>query len=357
MPITNELKEKLIYPKAIDLNNTEIYLFGKYDTVEDAVDALLAGHRVLLTHAYSDGLRILHHLKAQLGHRVASFTDKRSKRAKYQAASQLLLAEVAKGSIQLKKAPTIPFLSTFYDTQEAFALSFPHLQGLNSAWQWYHKGISIPSLQGKLHPYYGVYFPTRFEHIKLFVIYLENMSHLPTSAIEVGVGSGILSLLLLQTGVQHLQCTDTNPNALYSTALSLQKRGKAAQVELLHGDLLSPCHGPTDMILFNPPWLEAKHHIHSLDHAIYYPPGLFERFFEQADGLLSAKGEIVLLFSQLGQSSGHQNTHPISTLLKNSDVWDFGTLITQECTTRPKGHWRQRHNKERIEIWIIKRKK
>ncbi|WP_205727987.1 hypothetical protein [Flammeovirga pectinis] len=42
------------------------------------------------------------------------------------------------------------------------------VQGLNSAWQWNKKGIVLPVLRNKVHPYYGVYFPTRFDHLILF---------------------------------------------------------------------------------------------------------------------------------------------------------------------------------------------
>ena len=49
-----------------------------------------------------------------------------------------------------------------------FYVPFPEVQGMNSSWQWYQKGLEVKTLDLTLHPYYGTYFPTRFDHLKLF---------------------------------------------------------------------------------------------------------------------------------------------------------------------------------------------
>lgn len=340
-------------------HNLAVYSFSKYADVEEAVDLLLANEYVLLLHSYADGLRILAALKQHIGKTAKNFQDKRQRRAIYQQASQHLLVEIEQHRIRLKKAPQIPFLEPFYAQEPYFCISFPHLQGLNSAWQWYQKGIQMPGLSGKLYPFYGVYFPTRFEHIDLFNHYIRTNNLNGKRAIEVGVGSGILSLLLLQAGIHHIQATDCNPNALYSCAEAFAKRGLAKQVQLLECDLMTDCHSPADLIVFNPPWLEAKHITNQLDQAIYYSKGMFQTFFKQAEQLLSPSGKIIILFSQLGQSSGHQKQHPIASTMKNSKVWKVNHHLEQYCqaTTqkKPSKNWRQRQHKEIVELWEIQK--
>ncbi len=220
--------------------------------IDEAVDLLLKGQFILLEHAYPDGLRLLHALKQRIGHTASSFKNKRQKRKIYQAASQKLLVEVENHKIALKKAPDIPFLEMCYPNTPDFVISYPDIQGLNSAWQWYIKGLSVPNVQGKLHPFYGVYFPTRFEHIELLNNYLEGNPPIIAQAIEVGVGSGVLSLLLLQAGVQHIQATDCNPNALYSAAMEFEKRALTDRIRLIESDLMTGCEGTVDLNLLSP---------------------------------------------------------------------------------------------------------
>ena len=102
----------------------------------------------------------------------------------------------------MKKGPTIGWLEKLYPASGDFLLTFPQIQGLNSAWQWYTNGIVIPVLRNKIHPYYGVYFPTRFEHLVLFDNWLKRYNGLKKTAIDIGIGSGILSLMLVKHGFQ-----------------------------------------------------------------------------------------------------------------------------------------------------------
>ncbi|MEP1488725.1 MAG: hypothetical protein ABJK28_09885 [Algibacter sp.] len=100
----------------------------------------------------------------------------------------------------VKKSPFIGWLEKLYPEITDFLLPFPHVQGLNSAWQWYQNGISIPVLRNKIHPYYGTYFPTRFDHLILFDNWLNRYNGPKKSAIEVGIGSGVLSFQMIKHG-------------------------------------------------------------------------------------------------------------------------------------------------------------
>ena len=64
-----------------------------------------------------------------------------------------------------------------------------------------------------INPYYGAYFPTRFDHLKLFDKWLKKYTGSKEKAIEIGVGSGILSYQLIKNGFSDIYASDTNKNA------------------------------------------------------------------------------------------------------------------------------------------------
>jgi hypothetical protein len=96
----------------------------------------------------------------------------------------------------VKKAPFIGWLEKLYPETSDFLLPFPQILGLNSTWQFYKKGVSIPILRNKMHPYYDTYFPTRFDHWELFDQWLKRYDGPKKTAIDVGIGSGVLSFHL-----------------------------------------------------------------------------------------------------------------------------------------------------------------
>ena len=72
------------------------------------------------------------------------------------------------------------------------------------------------------------------------------------------------------------------------------------------------CDIKADMIVFNPPWLPAKHNLEeSIDKAIHYEEGLFSRFFEQARNHLLVDGKVVLIFSNLAELLDEKSIYPV----------------------------------------------
>jgi len=94
-------------------------------------------------------------------------------------------------------------------------VSLRELLGLVGAYEWRKKGVEIPALGGppnnRIFPHYGVFSPVRGEYIDL----VANMS-LPNKALafDIGVGTGVLSALLVKRGVQHVVATDQDPRAM-----------------------------------------------------------------------------------------------------------------------------------------------
>ncbi len=136
------------------------------------IEHLIQGKSIIIKEFYNDGMSLLQeihkYLKLKLPNK--SFKEQQEYRSAYAKLSNRVLLEVVDQELCAKKSPGIGWLEVFYPENDHFLLTFPQVQGLNSAWQWYKNGISIPVLRNKIHPYYGTYFPTRFEHLKLLIV-------------------------------------------------------------------------------------------------------------------------------------------------------------------------------------------
>lgn len=316
-----------------------------------AVEALLERTYVLVADQYSSGTTVLETLKKQLSKKTDqnSFSSQRNYRENFRNASQFLVVEIVDHRLHLRKAPEIGWLKRLYPEVQEFLLPFTDVQGLNSAWQWYEKGIRIPGLKETVHPFYGTYFPTRFEHIELFVNYLKKYQGSKESAFDIGIGSGILSKLLQQFDFKEINASDINPNALIGIL------GEQTTINLYFGDLFAGSGKKSDLIVFNPPWIPLPKEISGIDLAIYYDKELFPHFFEEAKKHLSPGGQLVLLFSNLAGLMNPQFIHPIEWELKKQKRFSLVQKTTKKVaaasskTTR-KAVWR---DQEFVECWVL----
>jgi methylase of polypeptide subunit release factors len=266
-----------------------------------------------------------------------------------------LLLKVKDNKLLVKKCPDIGWLELLYPDVSEFYLSFPEVQGMNSSWQWYKKGIEIKTLNLTLHPFYGTYFPTRFDHLKLFDKWLKKYKGLKDKAIEIGVGSGVLSFQLIQNGFEDIFATDTNKNAIIGVLQERKRLGFEDKITLSHSDLFENCAVKADLIVFNPPWLLAKHRLEEeIDKAIYYEEGLFPRFFDQAQKHLTPNGKIVLIFSNLAQVIDEQSTHPIIEELRNNNRFrkELHLRRNVRASSRRTKRTDSRSN-EKVELWVL----
>lgn len=341
-------------PKPI-LTELEVLEYAAHIPVEQAVNALLEGHYVLVVDFYGTGLTILEALKKRLtiNAKQQSFQEQRKSRGSYRTVSHHLLLEVSEHKLSVRKSPKIGWLKELYPGTPDFFLPFPEVQGLNSSWQWYEKGISIPGLAHKIHPYYGTYFPTRFEHVTLFDQFLSKYSGEKESAIDVGIGSGILSLLLQKHGFKSVTGTDTNPNALIGIE-NMQKTSEN-QIKLRSGDLFAQSNQTYNLIVFNPPWIPLGRKTKGIDTAIYYDKDLFPRFFNRAEQYLKPNGKIVLIFSNLAGLMDDHFVHPIEHELKTNPRFKKLELVKlpveqQSDKTTRNANWREN---ELVELWVL----
>lgn len=319
--------------------------------------ALEGGVAHRINDAYPTGQRVLQSLRKYLAdrHPGTEHHQRRAYRSALHEAGRHLLAPVENHEIALPKAPDIGWLKLLYPDQERFLLPFTDLIGLNSAWQWRLRGLEIPLLRTKIHPYYGVYFPTRFDHLELFDEWLHEQPKL-AQVIDVGVGAGVLTLLLLQHNAQAVHATDINPNALQSVRDELTRTGHAKRVQLEEADLLG-CHpGDADLIVFNPPWLPGEA-AGPLDLAIYYPEDLFERFFAQAHSKVAPDGRVVLLFSNLVGVLTPGTPHPVLDEIERGGRFRLAEKRTRAVKAGSKKTKRstEHRKQELVELWVLEK--
>lgn len=344
-------------PEPITISGT-LKSFKHGTEVGPIIEDLIKGNPILIKAFYNDGLSLLqdlhNHLKLKLPNK--SFKEQQAYRSEYYRLSNLILLEIADQKLLVKKAPNIGWLEKLYPENSHFYLTFPQIQGLNSAWQWYKNGVSIPILRNKIHPYYGTYFPTRFEHLVLFDNWLKHYEGPKKTAIDVGVGCGVLSLQMVQHGFQKVYATDINPNAIVGLAEFMGTTKLSRKIELDLGSLFGKWKKQTELIVFNPPWLPETHDLGSIDAAIYYKKTLFPDFFSEAKKRLLPDGKLVLIFSNLAQITNVTTEHPIERELAEGN-----RFLLEKCykksvksaskKTKRDQHWR---SLEAVELWVLK---
>jgi 16S rRNA G1207 methylase RsmC len=103
--------------------------------------------------------------------------------------------------------------------------------------------------------------------------------------------------------------------------------------------------GPADLIVSNPPWMKGDVG-RTLDLAMYFQDGFFERFFDQALRRLAPGGRVVLVFSNIIELSQPDVPHPLQTEL------DRGRFTLVEKLTRRVKPLRRR-TREKVEVWEL----
>jgi SAM-dependent methyltransferase len=312
-----------------------------------AVAWLQEGRSLIVSDHFGTGLQLLAALRVLLQDpgEDAGYVAKRNFREAFQAASKHLLAPVVARKVTLPGAPAAGFLAELYPDHADFALPVEDVRVLSSAWEWYQQGVHFPVLGYRLHPFYGAYIPARMEHLELFGTWLAKYQGARNRAIDVGTGSGVLALQMAKAGFQQVVATDINPNAIESVARQLKRLPKAPPIELQHADLLGEDRGPLDLIVSNPPWMKGEVG-RTLDLAMYFQDGFFERFFDQCLQRIAPGGRVVLVFSNIIELSQPEVPHPIETELARGRF-----RLVEKLTRRVKPL--RRRTREKVEIWDL----
>jgi SAM-dependent methyltransferase len=306
------------------------------------------GRSLIVTDRFGTGLDILAELRVQLEDpgEAADYVVKRTFREAFQSASKRLLAPVIGRKVALPDAPRAGFLAELYPDHADFALPVEDAKVLSSAWDWYEQGVHFPVLGYRVHPFYGTYIPARMEHLELFGTWLAKYKGARNRAIDVGTGSGVLALQMAKAGFQQVIATDINPNAIESVARQMRRLPVAPPIELEHADQFGADRGPLDLIVSNPPWMKGEVG-RTLDLAMYFQDGFFERFYEQSLQRLAPGGRIVFVFSNIIELSQPDVPHPIQTELER------GRFRLVEKMTRKVKPSPGRRTREKVEIWEL----
>ena len=175
------------------------------------------------------------------------------------------------------------------------------------------------------------------------------------SAIDIGIGSGILSFQMLQHGFEYVIGTDINPNVIIGLTEAIKGNEKYSKLSIIHGNLFANCNTLTELIVFNPPWLPASHEVKGLESAIYYNSDLFSDFFKEAKKHLKSNGKIVLLFSNLAQITNVSESNPIEKEIAEGGRFKLDLLLEKPVRsaskkTKRNQNWR---SSEVVELWVL----
>jgi len=182
-------------------------------------------------------------------------------------------------------------------------VSLRELLGLVGAYEWRKKGVEITALgkppNNRIFPHYGVFSPVRGEYIDL----VANMAIRDKAlAFDIGVGTGVLSALLVKRGVQRVIASDQDPRALICARENLERLGVLPKVELLDIDLFPP--GLAPLVVCNPPWVPARP-TSPIEHAVYDEDSkMLKGFLSGLRTHLTPEGEGWLILSDLAEHLG-----------------------------------------------------
>jgi methylase of polypeptide subunit release factors len=221
--------------------------------------------------------------------------------------AMLLIPFDADYTIPLRRAPDVAdaCLEAWGPTREACVASLRELLGLIGAHEWRRKGVPIPALDSRIHPWYGVFSPVRGEYVELVA-----QAPLPPGAqlaFDIGAGTGVLSAVLARPvlarrGLQRVLATDMDERALGCARENIARLGLANQVELVKADLFP--EGQADLVVCNPPWLPGKPSS-AIEYAIYDPDSRMLRgFLNGLKAHLAPAGEGWLIVSDLAEHLG-----------------------------------------------------
>jgi tRNA1(Val) A37 N6-methylase TrmN6 len=217
---------------------------------------------------------------------------------------RLLMRVERSGEIKNPRAPNLmdpisQLISLPQTTQ--FTLSLQDILGLVGAFEWRRNGVVVEALGGeKIFPDYGVFFPVRQDYLEL----LRKVPLRPRwqTAMDVGVGSGVVTALLLSRGLQKVIGTDLNESALECAKKNLDRMGLLGAVNLIKCNLFS--HQKVDLLVCNPPWIPGRP-TSLLELGIFDENSAMTRqFLHQAAQHVSPEGEVWLVNSSFPESLG-----------------------------------------------------
>jgi methylase of polypeptide subunit release factors len=282
------------------------------DSIVVAGDELRADYAVRLARRnravlwrgdYRNARQLLAAMKRRVGTTPATtFEQHRQDTAARARIMNRVLVEFDPGyRLDLPNAPDMSraCLRAFGPADEPVVLSLTEVLGAVGADQWRERGVLVPVLDATIHPYYGVFAPTRQE-------YLDLVATAPwprvTTAFDIGTGTGVLAALLARRGAETVVATDIEAHVVACARDNVDRLGLSARVRVEQRDLFPD--GEADLVVCNPPWLPGTP-TSPLDAAIYDPGTRTLRgFLRGLPDHLTRQGEGWLVLSDLAERLG-----------------------------------------------------
>ena len=236
-------------------------------------------------------------------------------------------------SISLRRAPDVAMacFEAYGEQNEPYVISLRELLGVISAHEWRKKGVPIlvrDDEEIRIHPHYGVFSPIRGEYIELVL-----KAPLPVAlqknsiAFDIGVGTGVLSVVLAMRDIQKMIATDQDDRAIACAKENIKRLGLSSQIEILKTNLF-----PTEqaaLIVCNPPWLPARPSS-SLEHAVYDPESqMLKGFLSKLKEHLLPSGEGWLILSDLAEHLGLRTREELLAWIEDASLKVIARLDTK----------------------------
>ena len=246
----------------------------------------------------------------------------------------LLIQVNADHSISLRRAPEVAHAcSEAYGKQDQpYIISLRELLGVISAHEWRKKGVPIlvrDDQEIRIHPHYGVFSPIRGEYIELVLkTPLPNAIQKNSIAFDIGVGTGVLSVVLAMREIKQIIATDQDDRAIACAQDNVSRLGLESQIEILKTNLFPK--EKAALIVCNPPWLPARPSS-TLEHAVYDPESqMLKGFLAGLKERLLPGGEGWLILSDLAEHLGLRSRDELLEWIHNA-----GLKVLEHRSTKP----------------------
>jgi methylase of polypeptide subunit release factors len=240
-------------------------------------------------------------------------------------------------SISLRRAPDVlqACLEAYGEQSEPYVISLRELLGVISAHEWRKKGVQVLTRDDeevRIHPHYGVFSPVRGEYIELALkTPLPAAIQKTSTAFDIGVGTGVLSVVLALRGVQKIISTDLDERAIACAQENIERLGLQSQIDILRTDLFPS--GKAALIVCNPPWLPARPSS-SLEHAVYDPESqMLKGFLNHLQHHILDDGEGWLILSDLAEHLGLRTRDELLLWIEQANL-----KVLARIDTKPTHH-------------------
>jgi hypothetical protein len=257
----------------------------------------------------------------------------------------LLIPFDADYTIPLRRAPDVrrPALEAYGPAGEPFVASLRELLGLIGAHEWRRKGVFIPALDERIHPWYGVFSPVRGEYVELVA-----QAPLPPAPLTAWPSTSAPAPACCRPCWRIAACkrviaTDMDERALGCARANIERLGLDGQVEVVRPTCSR--RAAPKLVVCNPPWLPGKPSS-AIEYAIYDPDSRMLRGFLAGlkDHLLEG-GEGWLILSDLAEHLGLRSREQLLGWIADAGLAVAGRHDIRPTTRRPAirtTRWRRR---------------